>query len=64
LNDQAITRPLVLDHFAPSGPAQGKLLDDQHKATSLPEIMLAGKTDYAVPPLSITRLTIPGQVTH
>lgn len=62
LNDQAVTRPLVLDHFAPGGPARVKLFDKDHKATDQPEVTLAGKTDYVVPPLSITLLTIPGKV--
>jgi hypothetical protein len=63
LNDQAITHPLVLDHFAPGGPAKVKLFDQDHKAAGQPEVTLAGKTDYTVPPLSITLLTIPGKVT-
>jgi len=62
LNDQAITRPIVLDHFSPSGPAQVKLFDKDHKATPQPDVAIGGKTDYVVPPLSITLLTIPGQV--
>jgi hypothetical protein len=64
LGDQAITRPLVLDHFTPGGPAQVRLFDAQHKATDQPEVMLAGKTDYGVPPLSMTLLTIPGKVSQ
>lgn len=62
LNDQAITRPLVLDHFSPGGPAQVKLFDKDHKTTHQPDVTIGGKTDYVVPPLSITLLTIPGQV--
>jgi len=64
LNDQAITRPLMLDHFSPSGPAQVKLFDKDHPATRQPNVTLGDKTDYTVPPLSITRLTIPGKVTQ
>ncbi|HEY4723517.1 MAG TPA: hypothetical protein VII92_16800, partial [Anaerolineae bacterium] len=64
LSDQPITRPLVLDHFSPSGPAQVKLFDEKHKATDQTDVALAGKTDYTVPSLSITLLTIPGQVTR
>jgi hypothetical protein len=52
----------VLDHFSPSGPAQVKLFDKDHKATPQPDVAIGGKTDYVVPPLSITLLTIPGQV--
>jgi TfoX/Sxy family transcriptional regulator of competence genes len=62
LNDQAVARPLVLDHFSPRGPAQAKLFDKDHKATNQPDVVIGGKTDYVVPPLSITLLTIPGQV--
>lgn len=62
LNDQAITRPLVLDHFVPAGPAQVALFDRDHKAQAQPDVVLDAKSDYVVPPLSITRLTIPGSV--
>lgn len=62
LNEQAITRPLVLDHFAPGGPAQVRLFDQDHKATSQPDVPLASGTAYTVPPLSITLLTISGKV--
>jgi len=47
LNDQAVTRPLVLDHFSPSGPAQVKLFDKDHKATPQPDVVIASKTCIA-----------------
>jgi beta-glucosidase len=62
LNDQPISRPLVLDHFAIGGPAQVRLFDADHKATAQEDVTVTGQSDYTVPPLSITRLTIPGKV--
>jgi len=62
LNEQAITRPLTLDHFAVSGPAQVRLFDKDHQATVQPDVTLTSRSDYTVPPLSITLLTIPGKV--
>ena len=61
LNDQPVTRPLVLDHFAIGGPAKIRLFDKDQKATDQPAATLTSRSDFTVPPLSITRLTIPGK---
>jgi len=61
LNDQPVTRPLVLDHFAIGGPAQVRLFDKDYKATDQSAATLTSRSDFTVPPLSITRLTIPGK---
>jgi beta-glucanase (GH16 family) len=62
LNDQAITRPLALDHFAVGGPAQVRLFDKDHQATAQPPVTLTSRGDFTAPPLSITLLTIAGKV--
>ena len=63
LTDQAITTPLTIDHFAPSGSAQVSLFDAQHKATRQPDLTISGKTDTTIPPASMVLYIIPGTTT-
>ena len=62
LSDQPQRRPIMLDHFAVGGPAQVRLFDKDHPATAQPDVTLTSRSDYTVPPLSITLLAIPGKV--
>ncbi len=61
LTDQAVTRPLVLDHFTVSGEAQVKLFDEKHSATKQPGMAIKSGTDYTFAPASMTLFIIPGK---
>ena len=64
LSDQAITQPITLQNFAPSGPANVVLFNETHTAEAMPPVSASASFKYEFPRASVTLLAIPGKVTR
>lgn len=59
LGAEAVTKPLRIEGFTPSGSAGVWLLDETHNAENTGMLELSGDPDVTLPPYSATLLVIP-----